>query len=95
MVELIIKSDQDVEDHFTWHEKEKERVREVRSNFDGDFNSKEYDQIVADYDRNDFSYGEFALSFDKIVMYYGHEGDVISGIQYCPFCGIHFKVVVD
>lgn len=95
MQELIIKSEQDVTAHFEWHEQEKERTHNNRRNFEGDLDSEEYKKLESEYDINDISFGVFGLSSDKIVMYYGHEGDVISNVQFCPFCGIKFKVQIE
>lgn len=91
--ELIIRTEIDLKNHFVWHESEKIRLRELREKYPmSNYLSGEFETLTKEYDKQDVSFGEFGIAFGEIVMYYGHEGDVIRNVQYCPFCGIRFEV---
>ena len=91
---IRIKTQADLTKHFKEHDDERERLMKsmMDTKYD-DMLGKEYDELRIQYDKSDISYGEFDIASHVVVMYWGHEGDVLRNVRFCPFCGVEFEVV--
>lgn len=96
-----IQTQYDLDQHFEWHKKQREKFDDVIEKIldrstteisEKDRKTLEYLQDLKDKMEVDCYPLELEKN-GKITMYVNHEGSCMSNIQYCPFCGIKFEVL--
>lgn len=94
MNELIIKTEDELKKHFEDHQNYHDSIMDKMMNvkFDDRIDNPEYQRLSKEYDETRVDFGEWGLFYDKIEMYYSHEGAVLSYVKFCPFCGIRLTV---
>lgn len=86
-----------MDEHLRFHDKQAESIMFEKENFLDTTHTpltekeyEKYEKFCDLYRKHSISYSDFDIQIDRIVMYVNQEGEVLSNIQYCPFCGVKF-----